>query len=345
MLAKDEQKLRSAVRFGDIVDCHDRQRWLNHRKSTLGASEAADLFGVGYGSEYELWARFAHPELTEDDADNPSEAMLWGTRLQDAILEELADRKGWQVIAWPQHWRVVHPKLPLACTPDAIAWAPDSDAPFLVEVKHLNEFAARHWPRDDDGQIEASPAYQVQLQTQMLCTGIHDGCLAMLFGGQRMEVVHQRRHSAFQHRLLEVVEDFWRRVWEDDPPEVDGSEATKRTIYALHPEALGHAVDLPAEFDAIAEELLEVSAARLVAEKRERELKNRITSQIGDATFGVTASGVAFSWKQQKRDGIDASKLAAKYPDVYDDVHKLSKFRVLRSVKKVPDEVYANKGE
>ena len=329
-----EQQLRDT----DLVKYATREEWLASRLERIGASQVPDLFGVGYGSMYELWCSFVlqEPQETEEDPWE-NEHLEWGNRVQDAILGGVSDREGWRVAPWPQTWRVNHKWLPLTSTPDALAW--DEDGCIQVEVKNVSEWARLRWSKDDDGRPIIPARFKVQLQAQLACSGIHRGALALFTGGNRLEVLRYDWHAGFQKRLNQVIREFWTLVEAKAPPEPDGSESARRALFAQYPEADGTAVDLPAEWDDLANEWQQLAKSIKEDKQRLDAIKQKLQLAMADSTWAVSPGGKAFSNKEQQRVGVDAAKLQEKFPEAYQECQKVSQFRVARQVKSVPTDV------
>lgn len=329
-------------KWGKLLPFYDRAAWLAARGSRVGASEVAALWGNHpYLSLWKLWALKSGVEGAADDSDTGIKRR--GRRLELPILEELADRTGWAVEPWQQTDIVEHPDaaLRLGCTPDALA--DDGGGLGTVQVKSASPWAYRAWPRDEDGALTLPAQMAVQVQAELECLGLDRGTLVVLFGFDfdMMEIIPFERHPAFIEALKERLLWFWELVDNGDAPPVDGSDSTTELLKRLYPRDGGPTCELPGDSDLVAKSLEEISEVRKSAEKREQELKNQLIAWIGESTFASTPLGAAFSYKEQERAGVDSKALAADFPEAFKACQKVSRFRVLRRIKAVPNEALA----
>lgn len=299
--------LRDAI-FGAALT---REEWLVERRKGIGASEAAAAIGVSpYKSTIELWAEKCG--LVEPPDLSGNEPLEFGVRLEPVIIDAYAARSGRKVWPHEQHKVERHPQHPfLLCTPDA--WQVIDDKEGLVQVKTAGAFVADEWR--DGPPLH----YEVQCQMEMLVTGTGFNTVVVLIGGQKLRYFDLERNERFLAALVAKLTEFWRCVETRTPPAVDHSQACARALLRLHPSDSGDTVDLPVESDNWASELEEAKLRAKELEDFIRERENKLKSSIADASFGVTPSGVRFSWKHQARAGY---------------VVKPSEFRVLRRLKK-----------
>jgi len=288
-----------------------REQWLQERKSCIGASESPSVLGINpWKSAFQLWAEktgFAEP----DDLSG-SEPVEFGLRLERPIAEAFADRTGRRVELWPAFSLVRDPERPyVSCTPDAVQEC-ERRGEGLVQIKTTSAFNASDW-------VDGPPLYyQVQVQQELHVTGYAWGTLVVLIGGQKLRWFDVERNDRFIAALLPKLDEFWRMVQEQIPPEVDGSAATARVLAKLHPDDDGSEVALPAEALAWTEEIEAAKAQIATAEAMKVAAENKLKAAIGSATFGLLPDGGLWSWKTQDRKGFYVEPTS---------------FRVLRKIK------------
>lgn len=322
-----------------LVEFPDRKAWQDGMRERIGGSRVAGLFGVSdWVSTYQLWAIYTG-QVT-DELDDSTRLRL-GRLIEKPLLEELAVQTGWRVEPWPQTTVAMHAdeSLRFGVTPDALA--EDLDGAFAVQVKSVNEFAYKRWPRDEDGALSIPAPYLVQTQAELECLGLDRGVLAVLFGKDRLEWIPYQRHAAFCEKLRERIRWFWGLVDSRTPPDADGSEATARVLAELYPDDDGSAVELAGDADVWAARLAEAKAAIKEAEAVKEEMQNLLRAAMGEATFATTPDGANFSLKSQTRETVDAAKLRDKFPEAFAACRRESSFRVLRSISKLPAEALA----
>lgn len=272
----------------------DRTAWLAERSTAIGASEVPSIFGEGFETPFQLWARKCGLIPGPDE----NEAMECGTLFQLPICELVRRRTGWKVTEAPQDVFLrseTHPFI--GCTPDARAFdeTRGDDALGILEIKNVGHYMGRNW-------TDAPPlGVQIQCQVQMFVTGLPWGAAAGLVGGNRLKWYVVERDERFIGRMVEACRGFWWRIQERIPPAVDGSDETRNVLHTIHPNDNGESVALGSEYDEYAAEIEALGRVIGDAEARKTELQNKIKAAIGDATFGELASGGRFSWKTQNQ--------------------------------------------
>jgi predicted phage-related endonuclease len=335
---------------GVVTKYDDRMAWLEGRHARLGGSSLPSLYGYGYKkSLLELWHEKSG-NWTPDVKDNGT--MRRGRRFEVPILEELADQTGWEVEHWPQSWVVDHPAVAgYGVTPDALCRPTQGNFPYplnpgeiiSVQVKSAGEFAAARWPKNDDGSYLMKPEHEIQCQAEMDCLGVRYSLLVLQPGLDMDDQLQipQAINQAFISQLHEDIAKFWESIEAGEMPEVDGSEATYDFLRAMYRTPDGSAVELPGDADLWAAEMAMLKAQIKELEEHLQLAKNRLMAAIGESTFARTPGGVAFTYKEQSRATVDSGKLRDKFPEAYEACEKLSFFRVLREVKKLPAEALA----
>lgn len=308
-----------------------RDAWLEGRKFSIGASEAAAVCGESpWLSPLELFARKLGKMPDPDLSD--VEHVRWGNLLEPAIVAETADRLKLRLLSVAESAeRLESPEVEIVgavegrqlflrshscpwmvATLDGLAI---DEAGALVSIEAKN---TSYWQREDWEGGEAPVHYLLQVAHQLaVAAPVARGVLAGLVGGNKLRIVPPIERAAAPIEELRALEaDFWRRLQTGEPPRADHTESSLRALKALHPDDNGESVTLPLEFAAMREEI-----ARLEVENREREeridaLKIQIREAIGSATFGVLPDGSGtYSLKTQERGKR---------------VVKASKFRTLR---------------
>lgn len=272
-----------------------RAAWLAERRSIIGASESPTILGVGYSgaSVLDLWAKKTGRLPLDDGEEN--EFFEWGHAIQPVALRIFSKRTGMQVSDPGEFTVARHPSIPwLGATLDGIADTPEGLA--VVECKNVGAYNSRDWEAD-----EPPLRVNVQIQHQIEVAGATHGYAVACVGGNKLVWRRVNRDDRFIAVMLERLAEFWRLVETDTPPEVDGSEATSRTLARLYPDDTGAMTLLPDESDQWDAELVAVKAELKNLEERERLLKNRFAAALESATLGQTPGGVTYTYKQQTR--------------------------------------------
>lgn len=336
---------------GVAVKLDDRAAWLAARHQRIGGSTLPCLYGYGYKkSLLEFWDEKSNdlPPLAKKETG----PMKRGRKMEPVILEELAERTGWEVEHWPQNWILDHPSIAgYGVTLDGIAVPTQENFPFpldrgetvVAQVKTANEFAKARWPRNDDNGFLMLPPHQIQLQAEMDCAGVRYGVLAVQVGMDFDDLfwICVARDDDFIETVHADIPAFWESIANGDRPDVDGSQATYDYLRRQFKETDGSACELPGDSDLWLAEWAEGTALRKAGEAKETHAKSKIMAAMQDATYARTPNGRPITYKEQSQTRIDAGKLRAKYPEAAEECEKTSFFRVLREAAKLPPEALA----
>ncbi|MNR05401.1 hypothetical protein D3C85_1214310 [compost metagenome] len=168
------------------------------------------------------------------------------------------------------------------------------------------------------------PEYvQLQVMHQLAVTGKQAADVAVLLGGQTLEIHRIERDEQMIARLIELERKFWHYVETDTPPPADGTASAESALRCLYPEDNGQVIDFSqhAGLTAAYIELKAVRQSIADKEKREAELKQMLQQAMGEASRAAFSSGYV-SWRKAKDSvGLDVTQLLkdkphlqAKYP-------------------------------
>lgn len=291
--------------IGHLTDYKNREAWLAARGEFIGASEVAALFGLlpkSWGSMYSIWC-----EKTgiSPPVEFTGEWLEWGQLLEEPIArkyEMVTGRTLWN--GGGPYCVAQHPTLPmLRCTPDRfVISAPDksSEHPGVLQIKNAA------WFKEDDWDEGPPPYIQIQVQSEMACTGAEWASTAVLIGGNKFRYVDVERNPNVIGEIEEQVAYFWRTYVETRiAPDIDGSEATESILKRLHPKDDGSTVVLDDEAIALVDQWRSAAAEMLESGKAsaavKKEAENRLRAAIGSATFGKLPDGRTLSLKTTTR--------------------------------------------
>ena len=315
---KPQHKPRPALRLVSTKEL-PREDWLEIRKQGIGSSDAAAAVGLNpYKSQLELWMEKTGrdagiPKADPHDEESP---MYWGNVLEPIVAWHYTHRTGNKVRRINAVLQHPDPELSwmMANIDREVIGAEDVQ---ILECKTAGINGARLWK-------EGVPEYvQLQVMHQLAVTGKQAADVAVLLGGQKLEIYRIERDEAMITRLIELERRFWHYVETDTPPPADGSASAEMALRVLFPADTGEVIDLSnnAGLTAAFVELKAVRQSISEKEKREAELKQMLQQAMGDATKAIFTNG-AISWKKAK-DSIgfdvvqllkDKPYLQAKYP-------------------------------
>ncbi|MDY1133845.1 YqaJ viral recombinase family protein, partial [Pseudomonas aeruginosa] len=165
----------------------------------------------------------------------------------------------------------------------------------ILECKTAGINGARLWK-------EGVPVYvQLQVMHQLAVTGKQAADVAVLLGGQHLEIHRIERDDELIGRLVDLERDFWGYVQRDTPPPADGSDSAEQALRCLYPEDQGHTLDFTQDpvLSVTFDELQTVRASLEIQGKREAELKQQLQQAMGDASRALFTNG-AVSWCKAK---------------------------------------------
>jgi putative phage-type endonuclease len=205
----------SASMFDDDetpISADDREAWLEARKRYVTGSDIAALLGE---SKYKTRGQLLMEKAGLADEWKGSEQTDIGLDLEPAIAQIAARRWGWKLERVAQ--LIVDPECSFhASTPDYVVTSPFGHA--LVQIKMTTAQAQEDCkPRKNGAPSEAAfangvPLYhQLQLQSEMACTGLSWGAVLVLHTSApnfKLRAYPVRRHEAVIARIRNEVKDF-----------------------------------------------------------------------------------------------------------------------------------------
>jgi hypothetical protein len=131
----------------------------------------------------------------------------------------------------------------------------------------------------------------VQVRVQLDCTGLSWGVLAVLVGGNRLQLFRYDRHpgaiAAIRARAVEFMELVRRQ--ESPPIEWERDADVVRSVNRWV--APGKTIEGDAELQAVAERYRELGLIKSAAEKDRKVLSAQILASIGDAEIALLPNG------------------------------------------------------
>jgi len=271
-----------------------RETWLEWRKSNIGASEVAALFGCHpYITPLQLWG-WHRGEIQRPDTDNA--AMRRGRIFERAALDAFGEDHHELIATTGEHYHEIT-ELRLGATPDGWCW-PLGDATDrrLIQVKTVDSSKFEAEWRDDGPPVH----YLMQCQAEMMVTQAQRCVLlVMVLGGFAVET-HEYDFAAdigYQARLAVAIERFWQMVETGEQPNpLDGDQ---QTLAELHPTLAGDTIALGG-IDHIAEAFAEIEDYAREIKRLERDIGARKAAII--KAMGNHPKAVLPGWKASLSD-------------------------------------------
>ena len=290
----------------------DREDWLEVRKKGIGSSDAAAAVGLNpYQSALELWMLKTGRDggLPKVDPKDETSPMYWGTLLEPIVAAHYCRRTGHRVRR--VNAVLQHPEHPwmLANIDREVIGAPDVQ---ILECKTAGIQGARLW-RD------GVPEYvQLQVMHQLAVTGKQAADVAVLLGGQTLQIHRIERNETMIAQLITLERAFWDAVESDTAPAADGSDSADRALRALYPQDSGQCLDFAGdvEMNATFSDLQAIRHALAQQDAQEAVLRHAIQQRMGEATRAVFETG-EISWKQAKASvSVDLAALRQAHPEL-----------------------------
>uniref|UniRef100_D5WYT3 Phage-type endonuclease n=1 Tax=Thiomonas intermedia (strain K12) TaxID=75379 RepID=D5WYT3_THIK1 len=311
MALQQTQSNRPALRLVSTKDL-SRDDWLDVRKKGIGSSDAAAAVGLNpYQSALELWLIKTGRDsgLPKVDPHDETSPMYWGTLLEPIVAAHYVKRTGHKV----RRINAVlqHPSVPwmLANIDREVMGSPEVS---ILECKTAGLHGSRLW-RD------GVPEYvQIQVQHQLAVTGKAAADVAVLIGGQELQVHRVARDDALIAHLMELEARFWRYVESDTPPPADGSDSAALALSALFPADSGAVVNFQgdATLNGVFEDWLALKAKLAQLDAQESQCKHTLQQAMGEATQAEFESGVV-TWKKSKDSlSLDTAALLKDQPQL-----------------------------
>lgn len=292
--AEKPPRTRPALKLVKTQDLN-RDQWLQVRKGGIGSSDAAAAVGLNpYKSQLELWMEKTgqDEQLPKVDPQDESSPLYWGTLLEPIVAAHYTRRTGnkvRRVNAVLQHpgepWMLANLDREVIGTPEVQ----------ILECKTAGINGARLWK-------DGVPEYvQLQVMHQLAVTGSQAADVAVLIGGQDLQVHRIERDEALIANLMALERQFWGHVQRCEPPPADGSDSADVALRALYPRDSGQTLDLSQDFEMSAafSDLLAVRQVIAAHNALEAQLKQRIQQRMGEASQALFEGGDV-SWKRSK---------------------------------------------
>ena len=305
-----EARPRPALKLVKTNDL-SREDWLSVRRNGIGSSDASAAVGLNpYKSQLALWMEKTGRDdlFAPIDVNDESTPVYWGTLLEPIVAASYVKRTGNRVrkvnavLQHPDHsWMLANLDREVVGVPEVQ----------ILECKTAGVQGARLWK-------DGVPEYVVlQVQHQLAVTGKRAADVAVLIGGQELQIHRIKRDDLLIERLIQLEEVFWGYVQSDVAPPVDGSDSADQALRRLYPNDVGSTVDFSQdmEMSAAFSDLVAVRQTLDTQTKLEALLKQRIQQRMGDASKAVFETGDV-TWRRSK-DGveIDLPKILADHPD------------------------------
>jgi len=287
------------------------REWHAWRQKGIGASDAAAIAGLDpWKGPLSIWLSKTG-RLREDDE---VEHRLWGNLLEPAIAEEFEKRMDLVVSgrgSWREHRELSWMRATLDGFVHERSAGEDDEGLGVLEIKTVAGFKGREWADQVPEQ------YQLQVAHQLAVSGLQHAWLAVLFGGQRLEIYELERDDELIASLIGLEEAFWtKHVLADVPPASEGYATTTEDLRRAFAAAGGPAVDLPPDVEALIEQRAVAKEEVRAAERSCAQVEQVLMTMLGDSEVGLLGGRPRITWKRFERLSIDVAALRKQEPQL-----------------------------
>lgn len=293
------------------------------RRNHIGASDISALFGLDpFKSGADVWL---NKTFGVDDTNVQSESMELGNAFEAPMIEWAASELGVKVSTNPDDLFGVSPEHPiLSATLDARI------LPFSCKRAIEIKTTGRSDEYGEEGSDQVADRTLIQCQQQCLVFGLNGVDIGVLLGrnGLKRAMYHVERNNAIIDSIIKKAEDFWHRYVETriQPPSEEFGLGSLDVIKRV--------IRTPQTWAEVPDELIDAwdnaKAARLAAEKAEKEALERMLTPLGDAEGAQLPDGRVLTYFPTTKNIVDQQRLKAEYPEIYSAVLKESTSRTAR---------------
>jgi putative phage-type endonuclease len=257
----------------------DEQHWHALRAQDLTSTDIAALLGLSpYATAIDVWHN-KRDGVAASIADN--ERMKWGRRLESVVAYGIGEDQSWQVNPFEEYGRL--PEHRVGSSFDFVVHDPAGG--FILEIKTVDALAYRQgWTVEDDF-IEAPAHIELQLQHQLLVSGLRVGYIGALIGGNRVELLRREADDAVHAAILQRAGQFWQSIEAGTPPPVVTADDARAYIRRQDHAEPGRLLDVRGGHSVgrLIEQYQDAKRAAAAATDLADILKAELLARIGDA--------------------------------------------------------------
>jgi putative phage-type endonuclease len=274
------------------------KEWLEARTKDVTSTDVAALPSFDASPYKSPWQLFMEKLSGEVQEIVPSERMMWGSRLQDAVARGVAEDTGLTVRRLNTYIRDPVQRVGSSFDFEVVS---HEDGPGIMEIKNVDSMIFRNNWVEENGRLEAPPHLELQLQHQLLVSQRSWGMLVALVGGNTIKIARRERDEEVGKIILKKVAEFWVMVRENRPPPPDFTRDAKAIARLYSKTEPGLILDATqnTELEFMVMDYKQVNEERKALDNIMDEAKARILERIGKAEK-VLGNGWSISAKEVK---------------------------------------------
>lgn len=306
---------QTAIKLVAVKDL-PREEWLEIRRKSIGGSDAATIVGLNpYSSKLTLYAD--KKGILPEKEDN--ERMRLGRDLEEYVAQRFVEETDKKVKRSGYMWQ--HPMYEFITV--------NIDREIVGENAFLECKTTMNYEKHDyeSGQIPMN--YYCQCMHGMAVTGCEKAYLAVLVFGKGFYWFEIKRDEDEINALIDNEVEFWQSyVAQDRPPLADGSESSMDTLSKLHPRCDGNTTQIIGMDEAM-RNYMELGEAIKRLKAQQDEVKAQLCQRLGSSGIGI-GMDYSYSWKSQSTRRLNAKRLQADHPEIYEEYSEATESRVFR---------------
>lgn len=267
----------------EIINPTNKEHWLELRKQDVTSTDVSALFGLSpYLTAFELWHR---KKSNADVLFEETDRMKWGSRLESAIAQGIAEDNNLEVKPMKEYVRLKELKMGSSFDFQIIPHG-------ILEIKNVDALQFKDgWIVDGDN-IEAPPHIELQVQHQLAVSGKDVVFIGALIGGNNVVLIKREPDREIIDQIKERVFNFWTSIEKNREPKPDfekDAEFIKSIYQKTEP---GKIITATPQIERLANNYKSLSTVIKDATDKREAIKAEMLTLIGEAE---KCKGEAFS--------------------------------------------------
>ena len=260
----------------ETIQIQSQDQWLAERVKDVTSTEVSALFDLNpYLTQFELYQQKSTGQVVKIPENT---RMKWGKRLEAPIALGVAEDEGWDISKLDVYMRQTETRI--GSSFDYMITS-SSDGPGIMEIKNVDGLQYRQkWTED-----EAPEHIELQIQHQMLVSGMKWTALVAMVGGNDPKIIYRNFDEDIAKSIAERVAAFWSMVLSGTAPSADYSRDADAIISAYRQVHAGQIFDATGdnEIASMVMDYQTMGAALDDLETRRKAIKAQLLEKIGTA--------------------------------------------------------------
>lgn len=332
------------------ISLHATEEWVEERKHGIGGSDAGVVMGVNHYKSLTHLAMEKLGTMTAEPVDADKQFIFdYGHVMEDALGNYFARVTGFDV--FKDNAMYQHPYYPWMRA-DCDSFCYDNEGLKCgLEFKTSMTDNAKQWKSGIFGQgaLLPNPSYVYQIRHYMAVMNLSRWYLVIGFDNQaqRIQIIRIDRDINEEIRLINAEYEFWNNyvvtgtvpefeyVSDSDFKDIKNSIVPEISSEKMEKLEFGAAwEDKVMEFLDLQEEVAELKAKYEKRKAELEEMKLPFIEELAGNPEGFFPldedAEVRVTYKSSERKGVDTDKLQYVYPEVYEDVKKVTETKTFK---------------